>query len=97
MNGSDVFRALDGGYLRMLANLDLRICHHPIAEIRGHALAQVTASHYQLWDQAVWGAGMFSLSRTKIPRVYRKDQSALFEIIRISHWTSRKSRWPRVN
>jgi hypothetical protein len=22
MNGSDVFRALDGGYLRMLANLD---------------------------------------------------------------------------
>src|SRR5260370_41062630 len=29
MNGSDVFRALDGGYLRMVANLDLRICHHP--------------------------------------------------------------------
>src|ERR1700687_758740 len=48
MNSSDVFRALDGGYLRMVANLDLRICHHPIAKIRGHAPAQVTATHYQL-------------------------------------------------
>src|SRR4029077_14674641 len=53
MNGSDVFRALDGGYLRMVANLDLRICHHPIAEIRGHALAQVTASHYYRNDSRV--------------------------------------------
>ena len=47
MHGSDVFCALDSGYLRMVANLDLRICHDPIAEIRGHALAQVTATHYE--------------------------------------------------
>src|SRR6202041_1983019 len=46
-NGTDGFRAPNGGYLRMVANLDLRICPHPIAEIRGHALAQVTASHYK--------------------------------------------------